>query len=97
MAAATSASQENTRSLGRPLITDEEQIRQILTDVYAKLKVKGYNPTMQIVGYLLTDDPTYITNHEGARTQICKIDRDEALSYVVAHFIKAELELDIPD
>ena len=56
----------------------DEQIHHVLTSVYEALKEKGYDPVNQIVGYILSEDPTYITNHNGARTLICKIDRDEA-------------------
>ena len=55
------------------------QARHILSAVYDALKEKGYDPINQIVGYILTEDPTYITNHNGARTLICKLDRDELL------------------
>ena len=57
----------------------DEQIHYILTSVYEALKEKGYDPINQIVGYILSEDPTYITNHNGARTLICKVDRDELL------------------
>ena len=53
---------------------------QALESVYSALQQKGYNPVMQIVGYLLTEDPTYITNYEGARALIGRIDRDELLT-----------------
>ena len=57
----------------------DEQIHHILTSVYEALREKGYDPINQIVGYILSEDPTYITNHNHARTLICKIDRDELL------------------
>ena len=58
-------------------IVDEKdaEIRHILTTVYQALEEKGYNPINQIVGYILSEDPTYITNHMGARTLIRKLDR----------------------
>lgn len=59
--------------------------RQVLNDIYIALKEKGYNPVMQIVGYLLTEDPTYITNYNHARALICQLDRDDLLSEIV-HF-----------
>ena len=59
---------------------DRESMRRILRDVYEALTEKGYNPVNQIVGYLLTEDPTYITNYNNARSMICKIDRDELRS-----------------
>ena len=54
----------------------EKEIKAILTTVYDALRQKGYNPINQIVGYILSEDPTYITNHMGARTLIRKLDRD---------------------
>ncbi len=66
---------------------DREQMRQILRDVFDALNEKGYNPINQIVGYLLTEDPTYITNFNNARTKICKIDRDELLQVLVKNYL----------
>ena len=63
------------------------QIRHILTNVYEALKEKGYNPINQIVGYILSEDPTYITNHNNARTLIRKIDRDELLQVLVRKYL----------
>ena len=65
----------------------DEQIRQILMSVYEALKEKGYDPINQIVGYILSEDPTYITNHKSARTLICKIDRDELLQVLVKYYL----------
>ena len=66
---------------------DAENMRRILRDVYEALTEKGYNPIDQIVGYLLTEDPTYITNYNGARTKICKIDRDELMQVLVREYL----------
>ena len=66
---------------------DDENMRRILRDVYEALTEKGYNPIDQIVGYLLTEDPTYITNYNGARTKICKIDRDELMQVLVREYL----------
>ena len=66
---------------------DKEQMRQVLRDVFDALNEKGYNPINQIVGYLLTEDPTYITNHNNARTLIRKLDRDELLQELVRHYL----------
>ena len=66
----------------------DEQIRHILTSVYGALKEKGYDPINQLVGYILTEDPTYITNYKSARTLICKIDRDELLQELVRNYLK---------
>lgn len=61
--------------------------KQIIVQVYDALKEKGYNPLGQIVGYILTEDPTYITNHNGARKIISSIDRDELLKDIVASYL----------
>lgn len=66
---------------------DKEQMRQVLREVFDALNEKGYNPINQIVGYLLTEDPTYITNYNNARTKICKLDRDELLQVLVKHYL----------
>ena len=63
----------------------EQEIRRILTDVYSALKEKGYNPINQIVGYILSEDPTYITTHNNARNLIRKIDRDLLLQTIVKY------------
>ncbi len=65
----------------------DEQILQILRSVYEALKEKGYDPINQIVGYILSEDPTYITNHKSARTLICKVDRDELLQALVKRYL----------
>ena len=67
---------------------DRESMRRILRDVYEALTEKGYNPVNQIVGYLLTEDPTYITNYNNARSMICKIDRDELLQVLVKSYLE---------
>ena len=65
----------------------DQEIHHILSTVYQALEEKGYNPINQIVGYLLTEDPTYITNHHNARALICKIDRDELLQELVRFYL----------
>ena len=60
-------------------IDKDEEIKMILSSVYSSLREKGYNPINQIVGYILSEDPTYITNHNNARTLIRQLDRDELL------------------
>ena len=62
---------------------DKENMRRTLRNVFDALNEKGYNPINQIVGYLLTEDPTYITNYNNARSMICKLDRDELLQDLV--------------
>ena len=66
---------------------DKENMRRILRNVYEALTEKGYNPVNQIVGYLLTEDPTYITNYTNARSMICKIDRDELRQVLVREYL----------
>ena len=66
---------------------DKENMRRILRSVFDSLDEKGYNPINQIVGYLLTEDPTYITNYNGARSLICKLDRDELLQELVKCYL----------
>ena len=65
----------------------EDLIKRTLTGVYDSLKEKGYNPINQIVGYILSEDPTYITNYKSARSLICKVDRDELLQELVRHYL----------
>lgn len=66
---------------------DKENMRRILRNVYEALTEKGYNPVNQIVGYLLTEDPTYITNYNNARSMICKIDREELMQVLVREYL----------
>lgn len=66
---------------------DKENMRRILRSVFDALNEKGYNPINQIVGYLLSEDPTYITNYNNARSMICKIDRDELLQELVRFYL----------
>lgn len=65
----------------------DQEMRIILTQVYDALREKGYNPINQIVGYLLSEDPTYITTHGNARSLIRKIDRDELLQTLVRNYL----------
>ena len=64
-----------------------QEMKQVLTAVYHSLSEKGYNPINQIVGYLLSEDPTYITNYNNASSLICKLDRDELLQELVRHYL----------
>ena len=78
--------EDNTIKL---MVSDDagEEMKSILTAVYSALSEKGYNPINQIVGYLLSEDPTYITNYNNARSLICKLDRDELLQELVRHYL----------
>ena len=70
------------------IVDDKDvEIYHILTTLYQALEEKGYNPIDQIVGYILSEDPTYITNHMGARTLIRKLDRDELLQVLVKKYL----------
>ena len=64
-----------------------DEIKAILTSVYNSLQEKGYNPINQIVGYILSEDPTYITNYNNARSLIRKLDRDELLQELVKKYL----------
>ncbi|MDD4510260.1 MAG: IreB family regulatory phosphoprotein [Oscillospiraceae bacterium] len=65
----------------------EQEIKDIMVTVYAALQEKGYNPVNQIVGYILSEDPTYITNHNNARSLIRRIDRNELLQALVRDYL----------
>ena len=68
-------------------LDSKAEMREILSSVYNSLMVKGYNPINQIVGYILSEDPTYITNYNNARSMICKIDRDELMQVLVREYL----------
>ena len=65
----------------------EDVMKDTLTQVFDALREKGYNPINQIVGYLLSEDPTYITTHNNARSLICKLDRDELLQELLLSYL----------
>ena len=67
----------------------EEEMRQTMLTVYNALKEKGYNPISQIVGYIFSEDPTYITTHNNARSLIRRLDRDELLQALVKNYLKS--------
>ena len=67
----------------------DEQMKSILIDVYNALVEKGYNPISQIVGYILSEDPTYITTHNSARSLIRRVDRDELLTELVKSYLSS--------
>jgi len=64
------------------------EIREILSSVYDSLVLKGYNPINQLVGYIISEDPTYITNHNNARALICRLDRDELLQELLVNYLE---------
>ncbi|MGL4730835.1 MAG: IreB family regulatory phosphoprotein [Clostridium sp.] len=65
----------------------KDMTKMILTDVYDALKEKGYNPVNQLVGYLISGDPTYITNYNGARALVSKLERDDILEEVLKAYL----------
>ena len=69
-------------------LDSKAEMREILSSVYNSLMVKGYNPINQIVGYILSEDPTYITNYNNARALIRKLDRDELLQELVKQYLR---------
>jgi len=64
-----------------------KEMHAILATVYQALREKGYDPINQLVGYILSEDPTYITNHKSARSLICRIDRDELMRELVKTYL----------
>ena len=70
----------------------EYDVASILKDVYEALKEKGYNPINQIVGYIMSGDPTYITSHKNARSLIMKVERDEILEVLFENYLATQLK-----
>ena len=68
-------------------ITDEQTIKKLMTQVYDALKEKGYNPITQLVGWILTEDPTYITTMGNARSLVRNIDRDELIRILLEEYL----------
>ena len=66
----------------------DPEIKKILSSVYQSLQEKGYNPINQIVGYILSEDPTYITTYDNARSLVRKLDRDELLRTLVKSYLR---------
>ncbi len=69
------------------VISKDSQTKEILSAVYEALRVKGYDPISQIIGYIVSEDPTYITNYNGARSLICRLDRDELLQELLRSYL----------
>jgi uncharacterized protein (UPF0297 family) len=68
-------------------LDSKAEMKEILSSVYNSLMVKGYNPINQIVGYILSEDPTYITSYNNARSLICRLDRDELLQELLKTYL----------
>jgi uncharacterized protein (UPF0297 family) len=84
---------DNAQDLGNTQFftveTDKEvTVKSTLTMVYEALTEKGYNPVNQIVGYIMSGDPTYITSHQGARSLIMKVERDELVEELLTEYIR---------
>ena len=69
--------------------TDNNSVKKILEEVYRALTEKGYNPVNQIVGYIMSGDPTYITSHKNARSLIMKVERDELVEELLEEYIRS--------
>ena len=78
---------DGTRQFSMKEESDKE-MKRVLQTVYDALKEKGYNPINQIVGYLLSEDPTYITNYNNACSLIRKIDRDELMQELISNYLE---------
>lgn len=68
----------------------QEAVRSILESVYAALEEKGYNPINQLVGYMISGDPAYITSYKDARSLICKVERDEILEVLLSDYLEKQ-------
>ena len=68
-------------------IDNKTEMKEVLSSVYNALVIKGYNPINQLVGYILSEDPTYITNYNGARSMITRLDRDELLQELLTSYL----------
>ncbi|NLL45679.1 MAG: IreB family regulatory phosphoprotein [Clostridiales bacterium] len=77
------------------VIDHRREIKEILTSVYESLRIKGYDPINQLVGYILSEDPTYITNYNNARTLICRLDRDELLQELVVSYLEKNKQREV--
>ncbi len=66
----------------------EQEVRTIIKEVYLALTIKGYDPISQIVGYIMSGDPTYITSYDSARSKIVRVERDELLEELLKNYIK---------
>ena len=82
------SNENKTITFAKPSDQDIE-IHRVLGTVYQALREKGYNPINQLVGYIISEDPTYITNHNGARSLIRKIDRDELLALLLKSYLNS--------
>ena len=82
---------ENTQFFNNVGIEPEISVREVLEKVYQAMVEKGYNPVNQIVGYIMSGDPTYITSHNGARSMVMKVERDELVEELLRHYIECQM------
>ena len=82
----------NNTQLFKVDVENDFDVRDVIASVYAALTEKGYNPVNQIVGYLMSGDPTYITSHNGARSLIMRVERDEVIELFLEDYIKNNLK-----
>ena len=79
---------DNNQTQHFSVVREELDVHMILERVYEALQEKGYNPVNQMVGYIMSGDPTYITSHKGARSMIMKVERDELVEELLNEYIK---------
>lgn len=79
---------DNNTMKFRAVGEEQNHVREIIRVVYEALQVKGYNPISQIVGFLMSGDPTYITSHNNARSLIGRLERDEIIEEIVTEYLK---------
>ena len=82
---------QNTQIIGQIKEVAKPNVSDVLAQVYGELVEKGYNPINQIVGYIMSGDPTYITSHKNARSLIMKVERDEILEELMAAYVESRL------
>ncbi|HIU79225.1 MAG TPA: IreB family regulatory phosphoprotein [Candidatus Avilachnospira avicola] len=82
---------QNTQIIGQIKEAAKPNVSDVLSQVYGALVEKGYNPINQIVGYIMSGDPTYITSHKNARSLIMKVERDEILEELMAAYVESRL------
>ncbi len=85
---------KNNTQFFRVVKEQEYDVASILKDVYEALEEKGYNPLNQIVGYIMSGDPTYITSHNNARSLIMKVERDEIIELLFENYVDTVLKHD---
>ena len=83
---------DNNRTQHFSVVKEELDVHMILARVYEALQEKGYNPVNQMVGYIMSGDPTYITSHKNARSLIMKVERDEILEVLFENYINTQLK-----